>query len=648
MGRLRGVGAGRDREEFVTESERLLFGGRLRYDMGWSRHDDAVLELTLRRTLVRLPQMVAMSVRLAWAADRRATRAVALAEVARGVAQAVMLLSVQAVLVALLEPADVTDGLRDAMPAIAVMTVVGAVGAVARAVSTYADGTLQPKVERHAQERYLERALGVELQAIEDHAFHKLLESAQFGASSARRMIGHGTRVISALLSLAAAAGVLAVLHPVLMPMLLLMTMPSAWSALTIARRRYQSYQEWVQHSRAANTLSRLIIEADAAAEVRVHGVGPFLLRHFRAMSQSYEGEQARLAREAAGTRLVASALTGATALATYLVLGGLLWSGAMEVAAAGAAVVAIRTGSSSLDNLIAQVNSMHEDSLFVTDLHQIVEQSTGREIPVGGAPLPERPESIEVEGVTFAFPGTEGPPALRGVSLTIPVGRVTALVGENGSGKSTLIKLLCGLYRPQAGRIRFGGQDIAAADRQDLFSRFAVVGQDFYRWPFTARVNVAVGRTAVPISEERLEAAAAQAGAGDVVAGLPHGWGTLLSRVFQRGHQLSGGQWQKLGIARAAYRDAPILIVDEPTAALDARAEQEVFDRIRALADAGRTVVLITHRMASVRDADLVHVLHGGRLVESGTPDELLRGGGRYAEMYGIQAAQFARSGAA
>ncbi|TDC60590.1 ATP-binding cassette domain-containing protein, partial [Streptomyces hainanensis] len=146
-------------------------------------------------------------------------------------------------------------------------------------------------------------------------------------------------------------------------------------------------------------------------------------------------------------------------------------------------------------------------------------------------------------------------------------------------------------------------------------------------------------------ITEERLGRAAEQAGAGDVVAGLPHGWGTLLSRVFQRGHQLSGGQWQKLGIARAAYRDAPILIVDEPTAALDARAEQEVFGRIRELGDAGRTVVLITHRMASVRDADLVHVLHEGRLVESGSPEELLRRGGRYAEMYGIQAAQFART---
>ncbi|WP_245833965.1 ATP-binding cassette domain-containing protein, partial [Streptomyces aidingensis] len=541
--------------EFVSESERLLFGGRLRYDMGWSRHLDAQAELTLRATLVRLPQMVAMSVRLAWSADRHATWTVAAAEILRGICQAVLLLGVQAVLTEVLADEDVTAGLRAALPAMLLMTAAAGAAAVLGAVSTYADGTLRPKVERVARERYPERALRVELAAIEDHAFHKLLESAQYGASSAREMIGHGTRVVSGLLSLTAVGGVLAVLHPLLLPMLLVMTLPSAWATLTIARRRYSSYHEWVQHTRAAHEISRLIIEEDAAAEVRVHGVGPFLLHHFRAMSQSYEGEQERLARQAAGTRLIASTLTGATALATYLVLGGLLWTGMMAVAAAGAAVVAIRTGTASLDALFQQVNSMHEDSLFVTDLHRAIDTATGREIPEGGSPLPEDPEAITVEGVTFAFPGTETGPALRDVSLAIPMGRVTALVGENGSGKTTLVKLVCGLYQPQSGRILFGGQDIAGADRAALFSRFAVVGQDFYRWPFTAGVNVAVGRAEAPLTEERLDRAAGVAEAGPLIDGLPQRWSTLLSRIFQRGHQLSGGQWQKLGIARSRAR---------------------------------------------------------------------------------------------
>lgn len=202
-------------------------------------------------------------------------------------------------------------------------------------------------------------------------------------------------------------------------------------------------------------------------------------------------------------------------------------------------------------------------------------------------------------------------------------------------------MKLLAGLYRPDAGRILWDGVDAAEADRHLLAERVAMVAQDFKRWPFTARVNVAIGRSAAPLTEERLAGAVAEAGAGDVVEDLPRGLDTLLARHFSGGHELSGGQWQRLGIARAAYRRGRILIVDEPTAALDARAELEVFDTIRALADNGQTVVLITHRLASVRHADLVHVLDQGRLVESGTPDELLTSGGVYAELYALQADQ-------
>ncbi|MEZ3178608.1 ABC transporter ATP-binding protein/permease, partial [Streptomyces pimonensis] len=201
------------------------------------------------------------------------------------------------------------------------------------------------------------------------------------------------------------------------------------------------------------------------------------------------------------------------------------------------------------------------------------------------------------------------------------------------------------GLYTPERGRILWDGVDAAAADRRLLAERVAMVAQDFKRWPFTARVNVLLGRPSAPVSDERLAASIAEAGAETVIADLPRGLDTLLARHFSGGHELSGGQWQRLGIARASYRRGRILIVDEPTAALDARAELEVFDRIRALADSGQTVVLITHRLASVRHADLVHVLDQGKLVESGSPDELLAAGGLYAELYALQAQQFTAS---
>ncbi|MEU3735652.1 ABC transporter ATP-binding protein [Streptomyces sp. NPDC032198] len=626
----------------TSESESLLFGGPLRYDTGWAQYEEAFLQLGFRSMLKRLPALLAASFRLARQADRRAARVVIGAEVGRGLAQAVSLLAVNSVLGRLMTDAPITDRLRGAAPALVTMASVLFVAALLRAASTYATGRLEPKVERVATEQYLEKAASVELSAIEDDAFHKLLDTAQYGASSARRMIGISTRVVNAMISLIAAASVLTVLHPVLLPLLVTMTLPSAWSALTIARRRYVSFHAWVQHARAGRLIGSLLTEAQAAPEIRVHGVGPFLLRHFRAMSEVAEEEQARLARLAARTGLIAAAWTGVATAATYATLGGLLLAGAMALSVAGTAVIAIRTGASNLDTLVLEVNSLHEDALFVGDLERLFEEATERAIPVGGAELPLDPREIRFEKVTFRYPGTSGRDALSDVSLTLPTGKIVALVGENGSGKTTLVKLLAGLYAPKDGRILWDDVDAATADRHQLAARIAMVAQDFKRWPFTARVNIAIGRSSVPLTDDRIGVSVGEAGAGDVVADLPRGLDTLLARAFTGGHELSGGQWQRLGIARAAYRRGSILIVDEPTAALDARAELEVFEKIRALAGTGQTVILITHRLASVRHADLVHVLDGGRLVESGTPDELLRTGGVYAELYALQADQF------
>ncbi|MGC3002670.1 ABC transporter ATP-binding protein [Streptomyces sp. G35A] len=612
------------------------------YDTGWNQHRGAFLELNFRAMITRLPALLTSSLRLAMQADRQAARTVLAAEVAQGLAQAVSLLAVNSALGRLLGGGPMEERLRSAVPAVVTVAAVMLVAALLRAASTYATGRLEPKVERVATELYLERAAAVELAAIEDHAFHKLLDTAQYGASSARRMIMYGARVINAMISLVAAAGVLTVLHPLLLPLLVTMTLPSAWSALTNARRRYASFHTWVQHARAGHLISGLLTEPEAAPEIRVHGVGPFLLRHFRAMSETAEAEQARLARLAARTGLIAAAWTGLATAATYATLGGLLLAGTMALSVAGTAVIAIRTGSMSLDTLVLEVNQLHEEALFVGDLQRLYVEAAERAIPAGGLPLPDDPREIRFEHVTFRYPGDATRPALDDVSLTLPLGRIVALVGENGSGKTTLVKLLAGLYTPERGRILWDDVDAAAVDRHRLAERIAMVAQDFKRWPFTARVNVLLGRPSAPVSEERLAASIAEAGAEAVVEDLPHGLDTLLARHFSGGHQLSGGQWQRLGIARAAYRRGRILIVDEPTAALDARAELEVFDRIRALADSGQTVVLITHRLASVRHADLVHVLDQGRLVESGSPDELLAAGGVYAELYALQAEQF------
>ncbi|MET9648045.1 ABC transporter ATP-binding protein [Streptomyces syringium] len=629
-----------------SPSERLLFGGPLLHDTGWNKHERAYLEMSLWAMALSLPRLVASTVRLAWRADRRALWAVGCAEVLHGVTQAIGLVAVNDVLGAVLATGPIADRLHAAVPALIWVAATSLVGALAMSASTAGTGRLEPKVERVATEMYLERVIRVELEAIEDENFHRLLDTAQYGAAGARRMIRYCTAVVGALVSFAAAAGVLTVLHPVLLPLLLLMTLPRSWAALRNSRTRYESFQRWAQHSRAGRLLSQTLIRTDPAPEIRVHDVGPFLLGHFRSMSESSEGEQTRLARSAARTRLIASALTGLATLVTYLALGGLLLTGVMALSVAGTAVLATRSGAASLTTLILQVNSLYEEACYVMDLERLCVEAGKRAIPVGGLPVPEQPRLIRFEDVTFTYPGdspTERP-ALSGVTLDIPMGKIVALVGENGSGKTTLVKLLAGLYQPGEGTIRWDGQDAGALDRAELFSRFAMVSQDFHRWPLTARMNIAIGRTDRPLEEERVEAAARYAGARKVVEGMPRGWDTLLSRGYKGGHQISGGQWQKLGLARAHYRDAQILIVDEPTSALDARAELEVFEQIRQLAQAGQTVLLITHRLASVRDADLIHVLENGRLRESGTFRELTDNPpvGIFRDLYEMQRRQF------
>lgn len=271
-----------------------------------------------------------------------------------------------------------------------------------------------------------------------------------------------------------------------------------------------------------------------------------------------------------------------------------------------------------------------------------------GHPVHSNGRPPPSpNPSEIIFENVEFTYRGKDNKRALDGVSLTIPTGKIVALVGENGSGKSTLIKLLCGLYQPDAGRILWDGVDASKADRQELVSRVAVVGQDFYRWPFTAAVNIGIGRADAPMTDQRLDEAVRYAGAETLIAELPRGWKTLLARGYKGGHQLSGGEWQRLGLGRAHYRAYQILIVDEPTSALDAKAEQRLFEQIRTLADAGQTVILITHRLGSVRAADLIHVLDQGRVAESGTFPTLLAdntpGPKLFRSLYELQAAQYA-----
>jgi ATP-binding cassette subfamily B protein/ATP-binding cassette subfamily C protein len=262
-------------------------------------------------------------------------------------------------------------------------------------------------------------------------------------------------------------------------------------------------------------------------------------------------------------------------------------------------------------------------------------------ERPRGGAalaPARGRPQRIELRGVSFRYPGKERW-ALRGVDLAIEPGEKVGLVGENGAGKSTLVKLLMRLYDPTEGAILYGGVDLRDMDVADLRTRVGAVFQDFVRYQFTAAENIGLGEPALVEDRARVAAAARRGGAEGVVAALPAGYDTVLGGWFERGHEISAGQWQKIAVARAFMREtAEVLILDEPTAAIDAEGEHELFQRFRALAE-DRTAIVISHRFSTVRMSDRIAVLHDGRLEELGSHRELMERDGRYAHLFRLQA---------
>ncbi|MBC2864915.1 ABC transporter ATP-binding protein [Streptomyces mexicanus] len=634
-------------EPEVSDAERELFGGPLRYDVGWSEHEGAHLELTMRSALRSMPGLVGGALRMAWRADRRALLAVVLSEVGQGVAAAVGLLAVNAVMHALLGSGSPGQRVHAVLPGLLVAAGAAVVNSALAGWSTSRAGRLEPLVERVATTQYLAAAASVELEAIEDPEFRRLIDVAQYGAGSARRMIGACVAALNGTISLISTAGVLTVLHPVLLPMLVLIAAPRGWGAMRVAQERYVSVMSWIEHVRAGRLIGNLLTERTAAQEVRVHAVGPFLLSRYERMAESAEAEQERLAAGKAVTEWVAAALSGLALAATYAALFVLISSGHMGLAVAGTAVVAVRSGSASLGALVMNVNQLHEESLYVRDHARFLDEAARRTLPGGGDPVPAQVRQIVLDRVGYRYPDRETP-ALDGVSLTLPMGSVTAVVGENGSGKSTLMKILSGLLLPQSGTVRWGEADIASLDRSQVFERVTLLTQDFQRWPVTAALNIRIGRPDRAAGPGDLQPSVDYAGAGPVIAKLPDGLRSLLARMFRGASELSGGEWQKIGLARTHWRSSTsdadgVLIVDEPTSALDPEAEIAAFDRIRRLAAPNRAVVLVTHRMSGVRHADRIHVLHHGRLVEHGSHDDLMAARGRYASMFTAQAAQYA-----
>ncbi|HEV2638827.1 MAG TPA: ABC transporter ATP-binding protein [Actinocrinis sp.] len=612
-----------------------LFGTGLAFSQGWAAHESAVT-VSFATAARALPRLVKLALSWCWNADRTAVLLIAGSELWTGAASAFGLLATNRVLTRVL--ADPSPAhLRGAAGGILLVAALAAAGALAGTLARTTTNRLKPKAERAAYTALLTRTVRVEMLVFQGSDFKSALESGQYGAAWIGPQLSQILAIASGLMSIAAAAGVLAILNPLLMLLLPVIVLPQAAASARAARRRNVSRLRWLGRMRQQMHLTRLLIDQGPAEEVRMHDAGTFLLKHYQRLAKANESEQSRLARIDARESLAASSAAGLASAATYLLLAVMLSTGRVPIAEAATAFMALRMGTGQISTLLYAVTECYEYGLYTADLDDAIRMADAAAIPPSGRPQPGPPELIEARGVGFSYPGADRP-ALAGVDAQVRRGEVVALVGANGSGKTTLARLLAGLYLPDAGEVAWDGVSTADLDRAELFDQVAVLSQHFEHWPFTAAANLTVGRHAGPSGPADLDAAAAKAGADQLIGQLPRRWETLLAPEHAGGMDLSGGQWQLVGLARAFHRDAAVLVLDEPTAALDPMIESSTFERVRRLAG-GRTVLMITHRLYSAIHADRILVLDQGRIIESGTHAELIRARGSYQAMFDLQA---------
>ncbi|WP_145503724.1 ABC transporter ATP-binding protein [Streptomyces sp. CFMR 7] len=605
---------------------------RLRQDA----HTVSASRISTRAIARQLPSTLRRAWTLSWSADRRATIALIVSAIACAVLTALSLHATADLLAALLPDGSAKERLHRAAPFLIIVPAAAAASYLADGCARFFAQRLAPRVTREADLAVIQASTAAELSAYDDKGFGDSRFAATKGAEKMSDLISGAQTLISTSTQLLAALIVVATLHLALLPLVLIAVLPRVWGAVRAARLAHEAAHRGLSDARLRAVLAQYTTDHATAAELRAATMNTFLLNQYRIISGRLENEQITAARRAALTQGAGDALA---ALAVLTVWAGVLYlalTGRMNVATAVTTVLVVRTANASLTGSVRASAQLFATSLYITDWARFLAQAGQWAARRGTTPAPATgPRLIQARGLTYAYPG-QTEPAVRDIDLDLERGQVIALVGENGSGKTTLAKLLTGLYLPTAGTVTWDGTPLADLDPSTAWSCTGLVPQDYTKWPLAARENITLGQPS-PEGDAAVHRAAQLAGAESVLKGLPNGLDTSLARSWWGGHDLSGGQWQRLVIARAFHRDAPVLVMDEPTAALDARAEHQVFSRLRELSTE-RAALFITHRLANARTADKVVVMDSGAIVETGTYNELLGAGGLFAELHRLQ----------
>ena len=513
-------------------------------------------------------------------------------------------------------------------------------GLLTRAVD-YSDSLLANRYTQHVSVRVMKQAAQLDLTTYENPVFYDRLERARVQATDRLAMIQQMGRLFQQIITTAVFSVALILASPWLVLLLALGVLPSFLGETHYAFLGYAKNFRQTPAKRQMDYLRQVAGSREGAKEVKLFGLNKFFTDRFQTLADQIYQEDVTLSR----SKLIVGGLLGIIGtLGYYGAYVYVIWrtlGGAYDLGQFSFLTGAIQQASSNLQQVFSTASGIADQALFLTDLIAFFDMKPTVQSNPNGLPTPQPIQrGFEFRNVSFTYPGTERT-VLKDFSLTLSPGERIALIGENGQGKTTVVKLITRLYDPTEGQILLDGIDLREYSLEDLHRHIGVIFQDFMRFEMTARENIAVGRVDRPHQQSDIESAAHKSLADTVVDKLAGGYDQMLGRRFEGGVELSGGEWQKMALARAYLRDAQLLILDEPTAALDARSELEVFERFAELTE-GKMALLISHRFSTVRMADRIVVLSGGRLIEEGNHQQLIASGGVYADMFEMQAASY------
>ena len=497
-------------------------------------------------------------------------------------------------------------------------------------------------VTDHMNDVLLAKSIEVDLEYYESAQYYDTLHRAQREAPSRPNSIVNGLAQIGQNgIALLAIAGLLLLFNWIIAGILFTAVIAGAAVRLRYTGKMYRWQREQTSTERQAGYLNLMLTGSSHAKEIRLFNLGPLFMHRFRDLRRKLRKGRLAITRgrsiaDFTAQAFATAAVYGACAYIAYQAVRGKITLGDLVMY-----YQAFQRVQGSLQGILGSLAGLYEDNLFLSNLYEFLDLKSKVIEPVNPKPVPAPMQNgIVLDHVSFQYPGGTRK-VFEDISLTIRPGEVVAFVGENGSGKTTLMKLLCRLYDPIGGSITVDGVDLRQFATKALRKEIAIIFQDYAHYHLTARENIWFGDITLVSDHERVIAAAQRSGADEVISALPHGYETILGKWFEDGEELSIGEWQKVALARAFMRDAQIVVLDEPTSSMDAKAEYEVFQNFRKLVS-GRTAILISHRFSTVRMADRIYVLKHGSIIEGGTHEELIDLNGVYAELFEKQAQSY------